>query len=181
MVKKTPIDSRFKFAIELGKRFKELRLEAGVSRETLSEALGYLDYTSIYHWESGRSCLPTWAIPTVCELLKCTPEKLLGMKPRAEATGLGPGPFKVGTGGVLQDEEMLKADRDANRLIGERLRAYRKMRKITLEELAEETNIGISALSRAETGQRRVSASQIIPLAKALGVTVGQILGTEKL
>lgn len=173
----SPMDNRFQFAIETGKRLKKLRTEAGVSLKEMSDALGYKDYTAMYHLESGRNALPSWAIPAVCALLKCSPGELLGMNP----TSLGSAPFKVGTGGKVHDEEMVKADRESNRLIGERLRAIRQTKGLTLAEVAEATGLNMSAVSRAETSQRRISASQIAPLAQALGVTVGQILGTEKM
>jgi len=170
----TPMENRFQFAIHMGERLKDLRISAGVSMQDLASAMGYKDYTALYHLESGRSCLPTWSVPIVCRMLNVSPEQLLGMDS-------GSGTFKIGTGGRPSDEEMLKADQEANRLIGERLRAARVMEGMTLVEMSDETGLSVSMLSRAENGQRRVAASQIALLAGVLEVTVGQLLGTEKM
>jgi len=51
--------------------------------------------------------------------------------------------------------------------VGSRLRALRKQRGITLEQLADSTGISVSTLSRLESGRRRPTLELLLPLARA--------------
>lgn len=56
--------------------------------------------------------------------------------------------------------------------VGPRLKQLRQRRDITLSDLAEETGISTSTLSRLEAGLRRPTLEQLLPLARAYGVTL---------
>lgn len=60
--------------------------------------------------------------------------------------------------------------------VGPRLKRLRMRRKITLTDLAEETGIVISTLSRLEAGLRRPTPEQLLPLARAHGVTIDELV-----
>jgi transcriptional regulator with XRE-family HTH domain len=60
--------------------------------------------------------------------------------------------------------------------VGPRLKQLRMRRKVTLTDLAEETGISISTLSRLEAGLRRPTLEQLLPLARAYGVTLDQLV-----
>ncbi|RLP77988.1 XRE family transcriptional regulator [Mycetocola tolaasinivorans] len=60
--------------------------------------------------------------------------------------------------------------------LGERLRRLRQRRELTLSELAERTAISISTLSRLESGARRPTLEQLLPLARAYGVTLDELV-----
>jgi transcriptional regulator with XRE-family HTH domain len=60
--------------------------------------------------------------------------------------------------------------------VGPRLKELRQRRDITLNELADETGISISTLSRLEAGLRRPSLEQLLPLARAYGVTLDELV-----
>lgn len=60
--------------------------------------------------------------------------------------------------------------------IGPRLRTLRKMRRLTLEEVAEQSGISISALSRTETGKRKPTLDVLIPLARSYRVSLDSIV-----
>lgn len=60
--------------------------------------------------------------------------------------------------------------------VGPRLKNLRMRRKVTLTDLAEETGISISTLSRLEAGLRRPTLEQLLPLARAYGVTLDQLV-----
>ena len=60
--------------------------------------------------------------------------------------------------------------------VGPRLKQLRLRRNITLTELAEETGISVSTLSRLETGLRRPTLEQLLPLARAHGVTLDELV-----
>ena len=60
--------------------------------------------------------------------------------------------------------------------IGPRLRALRRDRGLTLEDLAEETGISVSTLSRLESGIRRPTLDLLIPLARAHHVALDQLV-----
>lgn len=61
--------------------------------------------------------------------------------------------------------------------VGPRLRALRRQRDITLAALAEATGISVSTLSRLESGQRRPTLELLLPLARAHGVQIDDLVG----
>ena len=60
--------------------------------------------------------------------------------------------------------------------VGPRLKQLRQRRDITLQDLAEETGISTSTLSRLEAGLRRPTLEQLLPLARAYGVTLDELV-----
>jgi transcriptional regulator with XRE-family HTH domain len=61
--------------------------------------------------------------------------------------------------------------------VGPRLRALRKQRETTLADLSESTGISVSTLSRLESGQRKPTLELLLPLAKAYGVQMDELVG----
>jgi transcriptional regulator with XRE-family HTH domain len=61
--------------------------------------------------------------------------------------------------------------------VGPRLRALRRQRDTTLAALAEATGISVSTLSRLESGQRRPTLELLLPLARAHGVQIDELVG----
>ncbi|MWA15624.1 helix-turn-helix domain-containing protein [Streptomyces sp. BA2] len=64
--------------------------------------------------------------------------------------------------------------------VGPRLRALRKARGATLARLSEETGISLSTLSRLEAGQREPTLKLLLPLAKAYGVPLDELVGAPR-
>ncbi|WP_203337729.1 helix-turn-helix domain-containing protein [Nocardioides limicola] len=60
--------------------------------------------------------------------------------------------------------------------VGPRLKRLRQRREVTLTELAAETGISASTLSRLEAGLRRPTLEQLLPLARAHGVTLDELV-----
>ncbi|MFG3342309.1 helix-turn-helix domain-containing protein [Glycomyces sp. NPDC048151] len=60
--------------------------------------------------------------------------------------------------------------------VGPRLRALRKEREATLADLSEQTGISVSTLSRLESGSRKPTLELLLPLAKAHGVTLDDLV-----
>jgi transcriptional regulator with XRE-family HTH domain len=60
--------------------------------------------------------------------------------------------------------------------VGPRLKRLRLRRDITLADLAAETGISTSTLSRLEAGLRRPTLEQLLPLARAHGVTLDELV-----
>jgi transcriptional regulator with XRE-family HTH domain len=61
--------------------------------------------------------------------------------------------------------------------VGPRLRSMRRTRQSTLAELSATTGISVSTLSRLESGDRRPTLELLLPLAKAYGVTLDDLVG----
>ena len=61
--------------------------------------------------------------------------------------------------------------------VGPRLRAVRQRRGVTLADLSAATGISVSTLSRLESGQRRPNLELLLPLAKAHGVPLDELVG----
>lgn len=60
--------------------------------------------------------------------------------------------------------------------VGPRLKQLRQRREITLADLADETGISTSTLSRLEAGLRRPTLEQLLPLARAYGVSLDELV-----
>lgn len=60
--------------------------------------------------------------------------------------------------------------------VRQRIRSLRLARGWSLDELARRSFIGASTISRIETGGRRIALDQLVTLAKALDVSVDQLL-----
>ncbi|WP_433655641.1 helix-turn-helix domain-containing protein [Nocardia sp. CA-128927] len=60
--------------------------------------------------------------------------------------------------------------------VGPRLRALRRERQTTLAALSAATGISVSTLSRLESGGRRPTLEQLLPLARAHGVTLDELV-----
>lgn len=61
--------------------------------------------------------------------------------------------------------------------VGPRLRALRQDRGTTLAQLSEMTGISLSTLSRLESGKRKPTLELLLPLAKAHGVALDELVG----
>lgn len=64
--------------------------------------------------------------------------------------------------------------------VGPRLRQARLRRDVTLTELASATGISKSTLSRLESGQRKPSLELLLPIAKAHGVPLDELVGAPE-
>ncbi len=60
--------------------------------------------------------------------------------------------------------------------VGSRLRALRQERAATLADLSAATGISVSTLSRLESGTRRPTLELLLPLARAHGVTLDELV-----
>lgn len=63
-------------------------------------------------------------------------------------------------------------------LIRARIRGLRLARGWSLDALASRCRMSASTLSRIETGHRRISLDQLIPIARALGTSLDQLVET---
>ena len=65
---------------------------------------------------------------------------------------------------------------DLDRLIRQRIRGLRLARGWSLDTLAARCFLSPSTLSRIETGHRRISLDQLVPIARALGTSLDQLV-----
>ena len=73
-----------------------------------------------------------------------------------------------------------RATGDVIDAVGPRLRALRTRRSVTLTALAADTGISVSTLSRLESGQRRPTLELLLPLARAYGVPLDDLVGAPR-
>lgn len=64
--------------------------------------------------------------------------------------------------------------------VGPRLKHLRLRRDVTLTQLATETGISTSTLSRLEAGLRRPTLEQLLPLARFYGVTIDSLVDAPR-
>lgn len=69
-----------------------------------------------------------------------------------------------------------KTDRDLDSRVRQRIRDLRLERGLTISALAEQAAIDVSTLSRLESGKRRLAVDHLPVLARALGVSVDELL-----
>ncbi len=67
-------------------------------------------------------------------------------------------------------------DPDVDGLIRARVRGLRLARGWSLDALAARCHMSASTLSRIETGHRRISIDQLLPIARALGSTLDELV-----
>jgi transcriptional regulator with XRE-family HTH domain len=70
----------------------------------------------------------------------------------------------------------MKQEVDVDALVRQRIRGLRVARGWSLDDLARRCHLSPSNLSRIETGHRRVALDQLIPIARALGTTLDQLV-----
>ncbi|WP_133977756.1 helix-turn-helix domain-containing protein [Kribbella voronezhensis] len=71
---------------------------------------------------------------------------------------------------------MATTEEDVLAGVGPRLRALRRARGVTLADLAAETGLTASTLSRLETGKLRPTLEQLLPLARAHAVPLDDLV-----
>ena len=64
-------------------------------------------------------------------------------------------------------------------MFGQRMAKLRMARGLTQAELAEQIGVNQTAIGSYEIARRRIPLSQVTPLAKALGVSVGELIEKE--
>jgi transcriptional regulator with XRE-family HTH domain len=69
-------------------------------------------------------------------------------------------------------------DVDLDGLIRQRIKGLRLARGWSLDALAARCFLSASTLSRIETGHRRIALDQLVPIARALGTTLDQLVET---
>lgn len=69
--------------------------------------------------------------------------------------------------------------REDRRILGQRLRALRRERDLTQEQLAERAGVDSKTVSRAENGHFNIGVDLIGALARALGVPTWRLFRDE--
>jgi len=73
----------------------------------------------------------------------------------------------------------MKQDGDLDALVRQRIRGLRTARGWSLDDLAARSFLSPSTLSRIETGHRRIALDQLTPIARALSVTIDQLVESD--
>ncbi|WP_128099782.1 helix-turn-helix domain-containing protein [Paenibacillus sp. DCT19] len=61
--------------------------------------------------------------------------------------------------------------------LANRIRAFRKLKGLTQQELASKTRISLATLGTIERGNRKVSEQELNRIAEMLGISVSEIRG----
>ncbi len=76
----------------------------------------------------------------------------------------------------MKQEQTGQADIDLDVVVRQRIRSLRIAKGWSLDTLAARCYLSPSTLSRLETGHRRMALDQLVPLARALGTTLDQLV-----
>lgn len=68
---------------------------------------------------------------------------------------------------------------DLNSTIGTRIRAFRILRKLSADELADVIGVKKNSITRIETGRLTISAAALVLIASKLGTTSSVLTGEQ--
>lgn len=142
-------------AKDTAERIRNLRKARGMSQSQFASMCG-IEQGQLCNYECGR-IMPT--IP-LCERI-------------CEAVGLRVIDF------LSEDKAPTKWPIPTEQRIGERVKAWRQMRGLNQEALAERAGISDSTISSIERGERYGIVTTYLYLAEALDVSIGALLGGE--
>jgi transcriptional regulator with XRE-family HTH domain len=71
-------------------------------------------------------------------------------------------------------------DESLDTLLRQRIRGLRMSRGLSLDALAARCYLSPSTLSRIETGHRRIALDQLVPIARALGTTLDELVASAE-
>lgn len=77
---------------------------------------------------------------------------------------------------IWQNQTMDETTTHTLESVGPRLKRLRQRREVTLSDLARETGLSTSTLSRLESGLRLPTLEQLLPLARVYGVTLDELV-----
>ncbi|RCX14945.1 DNA-binding XRE family transcriptional regulator [Fontibacillus phaseoli] len=66
-----------------------------------------------------------------------------------------------------------------NRHLAQRIRAFRKLKGFTQQQLADESGVSLAVLGAIERGNRRAEDQILNKIADVIGVTVAELKQTE--
>jgi transcriptional regulator with XRE-family HTH domain len=105
-----------------------------------------------------------WTWPDACSLVMCPPC----------AGNRASGKRRCRSGKIVAVDDDLDSVLTA---VGPRLRTLRHRLGTTLADLSASTGISVSTLSRLESGQRRPTLELLLPLSRAYGVQIDELVG----
>ena len=76
----------------------------------------------------------------------------------------------------MRGKELRKPSRMITQVLADNIRAFRKLKKLSQEKLADMSSLHRTYVGSVERGERNVSLSTLEVLAAALGVPVPQLL-----
>lgn len=72
-----------------------------------------------------------------------------------------------------------RAPSAARKLFGQRVRAERRARKLTLEDVSEKADMAWNYIAQVERGERNIGIDNMAALADALGMPLSELLVEE--
>ena len=139
--------------LELGHRIRNLRKRTGLSQLDFGTDIGTTQAT-VAGWESGRGY-----------------PKLESIGKMAEAFGVPVSTLLLEGGapkGIPTEHE-----------VGKRILAWRKLRGMTLQQLADKAGIGLTTIHNLETGLWYAKMPTYLYIAEALGVSLDALIYGE--
>lgn len=139
--------------LELGNRIRDLRKKTGLSQLDFGTDIGTTQSTVAW-WESGRGYPKLESIGKMAEAFGVPVSTLL---------------LEGGTSNGIPTE----------REIGKRISAWRKLRGMTLQQLADKAGIGTTTIHNLETGLWYAKMPTYLYIAEALGVSLDALIYGE--
>lgn len=140
--------------LELGNRIRDLRKKTGLSQLDFGTDIGTTQSTVAW-WESGRGYPKLESIGKMAEAFGVPVSTLL---------------LEGGTSNGIPTE----------REIGKRISAWRKLRGMTLQQLADKAGIGTTTIHNLETGLWYAKMPTYLYIAEALGVSLDALIYGER-
>lgn len=139
--------------LELGNRIRDLRKKTGLSQLDFGTDIGTTQSTVAW-WESGRGYPKLESIGKMAEAFGVPVSTLL---------------LEGGTSNGIPTE----------REIGKRISAWRKLRGMTLQQLADKAGIGTTTIHNLETGLWYAKMPTYLYIAEALDISLDALIYGE--
>ena len=136
--------------LELGNRIRDLRKKTGLSQLDFGTDIGTTQSTVAW-WESGRGYPKLESIGKMAEAFGVPVSTLL---------------LEGGTSNGIPTEQE----------IGKRILAWRKLRGMTLQQLADKAGVGLTTIHHLETGLWYAKMPTYLYIAEALGVSLDALI-----
>ena len=158
--------------MQIGEKIKNYRKTAGLTQEQVAD---YLDVSTpaVNKWEKGNTYPDISLLPAIARLLKIDMNELFSF--REELTEKEIGQFvnelsEVSLASFIKAFEMGK----------NKIKEYRKMRKLTQDDLAKEVDVTRQTIISLENGKYVASLQLALKMAKFFNVSVEDLFSLEE-
>lgn len=150
----------------IGQILRALRSNTGKTLEQVARELN-IGTSLLGMYERGERMPPPDKLALLADYYRVTVDSLLARAPRVKDTAQGTIPEQNGAS---------ETDRQVWKLIGARIRYFRRKRRISVDHLAQQVGVVRQQIVRLEAGMAGTPIPRLKQIAEVLDVTLGDLL-----